>query len=44
MRTEIKHTCGCGRTFLIDSARPLVAVTILQVTIKNHSKDCDGSN
>jgi hypothetical protein len=44
MRTEIKHTCGCGRVFLIDSKSALVSVTILQVTIKNHSKDCDGSN
>jgi hypothetical protein len=44
MRTEIKHTCGCGKTWSIDSERVLVAVTILQVTIKNHSEDCDGSN
>ncbi len=40
MRTEITHTCNCGKTFKIDSARPLVAVTILQVSIKNHSEDC----
>jgi hypothetical protein len=40
VRTEIKHACDCGKTFVIDSARPLVAVTILQVSIKNHSKDC----
>ena len=41
MRTEIKHVCDCGKTFNIDSATPLVAVTILQVSIKNHSKDCE---
>jgi hypothetical protein len=41
MRTEIKHQGACGKTFLIDSERPLVAVTILQVTIKNHSEDCE---
>jgi hypothetical protein len=40
MRTEITHTCDCGKKFIIDSARPLVAVTILQVSIKNHSEDC----
>ncbi len=41
MRTEIKHICDCGKTFLIDSEQALMAVTILQVSIKNHSKDCD---
>ncbi len=41
MKTEIEHICDCGKTFNIDSARPLVAVTILKVTIKNHSKNCD---
>jgi hypothetical protein len=41
MRTEIKHTCDCQKTFVIDSEKPLMAVTILQVSIKNHSKDCE---
>jgi hypothetical protein len=41
MRTQITHICDCGKTFNIDSARALVAVTILQVSIKNHSENCD---
>jgi hypothetical protein len=41
MRTQITHICDCGKTFNIDSARPLVAVTILQVSIKNHSDNCN---
>ena len=41
MRTEIKHVCDCGKTFNIDTASALVSVTILQVSIKNHSKDCE---
>ena len=41
MRTQITHECECGKVFNIDSARPLVAVTILQVSIKNHTKDCE---
>jgi hypothetical protein len=41
MRTIIKHTCDCGKVFDIDTARPLVSVTILEVSIKNHSKDCE---
>jgi hypothetical protein len=41
MRTQISHICDCGKSFNIDSARPLVAVTILQVSIKNHSENCD---
>jgi hypothetical protein len=41
MRTQIIHTCDCGKTFDIDSKRPLVAVTILQVSIKNHSENCE---
>jgi hypothetical protein len=40
MRTQITHICDCGKTFNIDNARPLVAVTILQVSIKNHSENC----
>jgi hypothetical protein len=41
MRTQITHICDCGKTFNVDSARPLVAVTILQVSIKNHSENCE---
>ena len=41
MRTQISHICDCGKTFNIDNARPLVAVTILQVSIKNHSENCE---
>ena len=41
MRTIIHHTCDCGRVFEIDTKSALVSVTILQVSIKNHSKDCD---
>jgi hypothetical protein len=41
MRTQITHVCDCGKTFNIDNARPLVAVTILQVSIKNHSENCE---
>ncbi len=41
MRTQITHTCDCGKTFDIDSKRPLVAVTILQVSIKNHLENCN---
>jgi hypothetical protein len=41
MKTEIKHICDCGKTFAIDSPSALVAVTILQVSIKNHSKNCN---
>jgi len=41
MRTQITHECDCGKVFKIDSARPLVAVTILQVSIKNHLEDCE---
>jgi hypothetical protein len=40
MRTQITHICDCGKTFNIDNVRPLVAVTILQVSIKNHSENC----
>ena len=41
MRTQITHICDCGKTFNIDSKRPLVAVTILQVSIRNHSENCE---
>ena len=41
MRTQITHICDCGKTFNIDNARPLVAVTILQVSIKNNSDNCE---
>jgi hypothetical protein len=41
MRTQITHICDCGKTFNIDNARPLVAVTILQVSIKNHAENCE---
>jgi hypothetical protein len=41
MRTQITHICDCGKTFNIDNARLLVAVTILQVSIKNHSDNCE---
>jgi hypothetical protein len=41
MRTQITHICDCGKTFNIDNARPLVAVTILQVSIKNHLDNCE---
>jgi hypothetical protein len=41
MRTQITYICDCGKTFNIDNARPLVAVTILQVSIKNHSENCE---
>jgi hypothetical protein len=40
MKTQIKFTCGCGKVFDIDG-RPNVAIEILKVTIRRHSKDCD---
>jgi len=40
MKTEIKFTCDCGRVFAIDGT-PNVAIEILKVTVRRHSKDCD---
>jgi hypothetical protein len=40
-RTIITHTCKCGKIFDIDTASALVAVTILQVSIKNHLEDSE---
>jgi hypothetical protein len=40
MKTEIKFTCDCGKTFEIDG-RPNVAIEVFKVTYRNHSKDCD---
>jgi hypothetical protein len=40
MKTEIKFTCDCGKVFAIDGT-PNVAIEILKVTVRRHSKDCD---
>jgi len=40
MKTEIKFTCDCGRVFAIDGT-PNVAIEILKVTVRRHSKDCE---